>query len=110
MEEVRLPQDAISTSIVDMIAHHMREWNLHWLFRLALFCEFGGHGACGILTKSAWIPYFGLLGISTAWAMKLMRFFHTAPTRRLTRSAARRPHRSQRCRASKAGRPAKTMM
>ncbi len=67
-----MPQDAISTSIVDMTARHTLEWKLHWLFRLALFCEFVGHGAFGILTKEAWVPYFGTFGIPAGWAMTLM--------------------------------------
>jgi len=67
-----MPQDAISTSMVDKSARHTLEWKLHWLFRLALFCEFVGHGAFGILTKEAWVPYFGLFGIPASWAMMLM--------------------------------------
>ena len=41
-------QAAISTSIVDQVARHTLEWKIHWLFRLALFCEFVGHGAFGV--------------------------------------------------------------
>jgi hypothetical protein len=67
-----MPHDAISTSIVDITARHTLEWKLHWLFRLALFCEFVGHGAFGILTKAAWVPYFGLFGIPAGWAMTFM--------------------------------------
>ena len=40
------------------VARHTLEWKIHWLFRLALFCEFVGHGAFGVLTKQAWVPYF----------------------------------------------------
>ena len=67
-----MPQDTIPTSIFDTRARHTLEWKLHWLFRLALFCEFVGHGAFGILTKEAWVPYFGLFGIPASWAMTLM--------------------------------------
>ena len=67
-----MPQDTISTSIVDKSARHTLEWKLHWLFRLALFCEFVGHGAFGVLTKQAWVPYFGIFGIPESWAWKLM--------------------------------------
>jgi hypothetical protein len=67
-----MPHDAISTSTVDMTARHTLEWKLHWLFRLALFCEFVGHGAFGILTKAVWVPYFGLFGIPAGWAMTFM--------------------------------------
>ena len=34
--------------------------------------EFVGHGAFGILTKPAWVPYYGVLGIPEAWAYRLM--------------------------------------
>jgi hypothetical protein len=67
-----MPQDTISTSIMDKSARHTLEWQLHWLFRLALFCEFVGHGAFGILTKQAWVPYFGLFDIPASWAMTFM--------------------------------------
>ena len=67
-----MPLDTISTSIVDKSARHTLEWKLHWLFRLALFCEFVGHGAFGVLTKPGWVPYFGLFGIPADWAMKFM--------------------------------------
>jgi hypothetical protein len=48
------------------------EWKIHWLLRLALFCEFVGHGAFGVLTKQAWLAYFALFGIPEAWAWRLM--------------------------------------
>ncbi len=34
--------------------------------------EFIGHGAFGIITKAAWIPYFGVFGISEPMAYRLM--------------------------------------
>jgi hypothetical protein len=67
-----MPHDAISTSIVDKNARHTLEWKLHWLFRLALFCEFVGHGAFGVLAKPGWVPYFETFGIPASWAWKLM--------------------------------------
>ena len=45
---------------------------LFWLLRIACFCEFVGHGAFGIITKAAWVPYFGVVGIPERWAYKLM--------------------------------------
>jgi hypothetical protein len=45
---------------------------LHWIFRLAVTAEFIGHGAFGMLTKAAWLPYFAVAGISAAWAWALM--------------------------------------
>ena len=67
-----MPQEAISTSLFDPVARHTMEWRIHWLFRLALFCEFVGHGAFGVLTKRAWVSYFALFGIPEAWAWTLM--------------------------------------
>lgn len=44
----------------------------YWTLRLgAAFC-FIGHGAFGFITKAAWIPYFGVVGIPEAWAWQLM--------------------------------------
>ena len=48
------------------------ESRLHWLFRCAVFLEFTGHGACGIHTKSAWLPYFHVFAIPDAMAWRLM--------------------------------------
>ena len=33
---------------------------------------FIGHGAFGLMTKQAWVPYFGVAGISEPWAWHLM--------------------------------------
>jgi hypothetical protein len=33
---------------------------------------FIGHGAYGLLTKEAWVPYFGVVGIDRTWAYRLM--------------------------------------
>ena len=46
-------------------------WKLHWLLRLGVAMEFIGHGACGIHTKAAWLPFFRLFSIpdSTAWSL-----------------------------------------
>ena len=67
-----MPQDTIPTSTFDNRAGYTLEWKLHWLFRLALCCEFVGHGAFGVLTKQAWVVYFGIFGIPESWAWKLM--------------------------------------
>jgi hypothetical protein len=45
---------------------------VHWILRLAVFAEFVGHGAFGILTKEAWLPYFAVVGIPEAVAWRLM--------------------------------------
>src|SRR5918998_489993 len=45
---------------------------LFWLLRIACGLEFVGHGAFGIITKAAWVPYFELVGIPERWAYRLM--------------------------------------
>jgi hypothetical protein len=65
-------QDAVPTSLRDPTARQTLEWTLHWLFRLALCAEFVGHGAFGVMTKQAWVPYFTLFGFPEAWAWTLM--------------------------------------
>jgi hypothetical protein len=67
-----MAHDGITTSLLDRDAHHTLEWKIHWLLRLAVFGEFVGHGAFGVLTKQGWVPYFGVYGIPEAWAWKLM--------------------------------------
>ena len=53
------------------------ETRLLWLFRVAVFMEFVGHGAFGIIGKKAWVPYFGVEGISEPWAWKMMPLIGT---------------------------------
>jgi len=50
---------------------------LHWLLRIACAAEFVGHGAFGILTKAAWVPYFGVVGIPPELAWTLMPLIGT---------------------------------
>ena len=45
---------------------------IEWVFRVAVAMEFVGHGAFGIKTKAAWVPYFGVFGIPEEWAWRLM--------------------------------------
>ena len=45
---------------------------LHWILRVAVAACFIGHGAFGLITKAAWVPYFAIFGIPEAWAWKLM--------------------------------------
>jgi hypothetical protein len=65
-------QDTVPTSRLHPAARHTPEWTLPWLFRLALCGEFVGHGAFGVMTKQAWVPYFTLFGFPEAWAWTLM--------------------------------------
>jgi hypothetical protein len=50
---------------------------LCWMLRLACAAEFVGHGAFGILTKAAWVPYFGVVGIPPELGWKLMPLIGT---------------------------------
>ena len=43
-----------------------------WILRIGAAACFIGHGAFGILTKEAWIPFFAFAGISRDWALTLM--------------------------------------
>ncbi len=67
-----MPPESISASLFDKTARNSLETKVHWLLRIALFCEFLGHGAFGILTKNAWVPYFEVFGIPEVWAYRLM--------------------------------------
>jgi hypothetical protein len=67
-----MSQETVPTSLFDPAARHTPEWTLHWLFRLALCAEFVGHGAFGVMTKQAWVPYFTLFGFPEAWAWTFM--------------------------------------
>lgn len=42
------------------------------LLRISVAATFVGHGAFGVLRKEAWVPYFGLVGITPDWAHRLM--------------------------------------
>ena len=44
----------------------------YWALRVAAGACFIGHGAFGIITKAAWVPYFGVVGIPGDWAYRLM--------------------------------------
>lgn len=47
-------------------------WTAYWSLRVGAALCFLGHGAFGFITKAAWVPYFGVAGISEAWAWRLM--------------------------------------
>jgi hypothetical protein len=48
-----------------------------WLLRVGVAMCFIGHGAFGIITKAAWVPYFAVIGIPEAWAWRLMPWVGT---------------------------------
>jgi hypothetical protein len=45
---------------------------LDWVIRTGVAGCFIGHGAFGIITKAAWVPYFAVGGVSEPWAWRLM--------------------------------------
>ena len=47
---------------------------LPWILRTGVALCFLGHGAFGLITKKAWVPYFGVVGIPESWAWKMMPF------------------------------------
>lgn len=44
----------------------------YWLLRVGAALCFIGHGAFGLITKAAWLPYFSVVGIPEPWAWKMM--------------------------------------
>ncbi|MQA92577.1 MAG: hypothetical protein GEU90_20535 [Gemmatimonas sp.] len=42
------------------------------ILRIGVAMCFIGHGAFGVVTKEAWVPYFAVAGISEVWAWRLM--------------------------------------
>lgn len=58
-----------------MVGAHWRGGDavaLHWILRIGVVTCFVGHGAFGIITKKAWVPYFGVWGVPESWAWMLM--------------------------------------
>jgi len=47
------------------------------VLRVGMAGCFIGHGAFGLITKAAWVPYFGVAGIGASWAWKLMPWIGT---------------------------------
>ncbi len=43
-----------------------------WILRVGVAGCFIGHGAFGVITKAAWVPYFAVGGVSEPWAWRLM--------------------------------------
>jgi len=67
-KEALLPVEVSPDGRVDI----GRQAALYWALRLACGFEFIGHGAFGLITKAAWVPYFGVVGIPEEWAYRLM--------------------------------------
>ncbi|MFO1511805.1 MAG: hypothetical protein U1F83_02660 [Verrucomicrobiota bacterium] len=70
------PSDAAQLGSVAGIWHgftgRSTAWKLHWLLTLGVCMEFVGHGACGVATKSGWLPFFHVFAIPDSLAWKLM--------------------------------------
>jgi hypothetical protein len=66
------PPGEISLTDVTPVNAGISGGPLYWMLRLACTAEFVGHGAFGIMTKAAWVPYFGVVGIPPEQAWKLM--------------------------------------
>jgi hypothetical protein len=49
-----------------------RAVSAYWVLRVGAALCFIGHGAFGFITKAAWLPYFGVVGIPETWAWRLM--------------------------------------
>ncbi len=45
---------------------------LPWMLRAGMALCFLGHGAFGLMTKAAWVPYFAVAGVPSPWAWRLM--------------------------------------
>ena len=66
------PANAWGVRVVAWWRTRPPEHKLHWLLRLGVVGCFIGHGAYGLLTKEAWVPYFAMVGIDHVWAYRLM--------------------------------------
>src|SRR5690349_4755581 len=49
-----------------------RATSLEWVLRIGACLCFLGHGAFGVMTKEAWVPYFAVVGIGRESAFALM--------------------------------------
>ena len=45
---------------------------LHWVLRIGVVGEFLGHGWVGLHRPAAWLPFFGVFGLSNAFASTMM--------------------------------------
>ena len=45
---------------------------IQWILRVGVAGCFIGHGAFGVITKAAWLPYFGVGGVGESMAWRLM--------------------------------------
>ena len=55
-----------------VVSRALSPGTLQWMLRVGAFLCFVGHGAFGIMTKSAWLPYFAVASIGPDTAYRLM--------------------------------------
>jgi hypothetical protein len=61
----------LASGRVDRVATRP-EVTIHWLLRIGCAMCFVGHGAWGVITKSGWVPLYGVFGIPASLAWKTM--------------------------------------
>jgi hypothetical protein len=62
----------IATSDTNLAADARSRKRLEWTLRIGAGMCFIGHGAFGLITKEAWVPYFAVAGIGRDMAFQLM--------------------------------------
>ena len=45
---------------------------IEWILRIAVACEFGGHGYFAICGNAAWVPFITMFGFSSSAAVGVM--------------------------------------
>jgi len=72
--EITLTAPSVGLAYVDASTQLRRT---QWCLRIAAAACFIGHGAFGIITKAAWLPYFAVVGIAPDIAYRLMPIIGT---------------------------------
>ena len=62
----------IGRRTADAFDDDARMRRVHWCLRVGAAACFVGHGAFGVITKAAWVPYFAVVGIPSDMAYTLM--------------------------------------
>src|SRR5215510_14858039 len=66
------PAVGTASRALDVSLANVNVTQAYWLLRVGAAMCFIGHGAFGFITKAAWLPYFGVVGIPEAYAWKIM--------------------------------------
>ena len=73
MHDSAMPHPATPRSGTHAVSRPvMASAKAYWILRVGAALCFIGHGAFGFITKAAWVPYFGVVGIAEPWAWRLM--------------------------------------